>query len=119
MNNILIRAINKLEDSNNYDPGNLKASLVLFFMHDDAEVNNKSGAYLREGLFVKSNEFSWVCHILYRVGENTLIDLVEEFDGLMLSLFKNADKRRHIFRQMTGLSMPSRNKVKVFFLVLI
>lgn len=120
LNQIILKAISKLDDEDIVDYGNADENkpkrlneLVRFFMHDDAEVNNKSGAYLREGMFLLSNEFSCGCHCLYRVGENVATELVDEFDDLFIGIFKNADKRRHLLRLLVGLSIPSRNKIKV------
>lgn len=115
LNRILLKAISKIQectdDAKKLEDKNV--DLIRFLIHDDAEVNNKSCDFLRSGIFVDALTFSCLCHVKYRVGGSTTCDLVESFDGLFVAVFKNADKRRHLFRQMTGLSFPSRNKIKV------
>ncbi len=86
---------------------------VRFLVHDDAEVNNKSCDLLIGGLFYLAKDISCICHVLYRIGERTAAPLVEKFESLWLAIFKNADKRRNLFRQLTQLSFPSFNKIKV------
>lgn len=112
LNKILIKAIAKLQDSN-YEQDGPAHDLVRFFMHDDAGVNNLSCEYLTAGLFTLAMDFSCLEHVKYRVGENTSMSLLEKFRALWLALFKNADKRRHLFRELTGLPFPSFNAIKV------
>lgn len=93
--------------------GDADVSFVRFMIHDDAEVNNKSCGFLIDGCFTNALDISCICHVLYRIGEMTEAPLVEKFAALWLAIFKNADKRRNIFRQLTKLAFPSFNKIKV------
>jgi hypothetical protein len=113
LNKIILKAASKLQGSAEgpqEEPGH---DLVRFLMHDDAEVNNCSAEFLKAGVFTLAMDFSCLEHVKYRVGENTAMPLLEKFRSLWLSVFKNADKRRHLYRQITNLPFPSFNAIKV------
>lgn len=110
LNKILIKATSKLQRC-----GGLRSQgedLVRFLIHDDAEVNNKTCRFLQESLFTLSMSISCLCHVEDRVGGRAEIPLLEKFQDIWYSLFKNADKRRTIFRHLTNLPFPSLNRIK-------
>jgi hypothetical protein len=106
LNSILIQGFTKLARC-----GPL-TELLRFLMHDDAEVNNLSCKHLKDGLASNAISFSCIVHVLNRIGDNTFKKHLEDFLGDVLSLFKNAEKRKAIFRRLTKLAFPSINKIK-------
>jgi hypothetical protein len=123
LNKILLKAFGRLLPSDDSDddamdidavnePPSKGSSLIKFLIHDDAEVNNCSCRFLIEGLFVGALDIDCLCHVLSRVGGALACTTLKRFDSIWLIFFKNADKRKHLFRRLTGLSLPSRNKIK-------
>jgi len=111
LNHILLKAIGKVREIGGAEGQCMEQ--IRFFVHDDADVNIKSGGFLRAGLFPKALDFTCLCQFLDRVWTVRIADSVDRFESLWYSLFRN-DKRRHIFREVTALEFPAKGKMKVF-----
>jgi hypothetical protein len=118
LNSIIIKAAFKLErcgDSLEFP----LSRLIQFLIHDDAEVNNLASSLLIGALFQRAQSVSCQCHVQYRIGECVCMPEVEKFLSHWLAIFKNADKRREIYRERTHLAFPSFNKIKVLVFLLL